>query len=447
MVLFAIIKSARLRSMTNFFLANLAVADFCVGLFCVLPNLYRFLTLTWNLGRVMCKLYYFVWNMCYTASIVILTAIAAERYIAIRYPLRARRFFTLRRLIIAQTMIWTIAGLYNIPYLFVFDIVGGSYCFYDYTIIDMKALTTVNFIVWYAIPLIVMTLIYSKIGTVLWFVGASKKVPALERRTVEQQEDSQSHYTSSSNSSDGIVQRFTFKLHRYTPKTRMLVHCDCASKLSNESCRSCIHNGNVMMKSSSCHRKDSQETCFCIDRNIRNESSSCSGRPEGNSNCASSSSHQCVNIELEYNICGRQSPSGKHFNGFPVRNKRSSRESLSFRPRSHMVTTPTRMNSTRALRNRRKVIRLLVTVVISFAVCVLPHHIRLLLKYWQIRTPGNGSILSLVSFLILYLNSALNPILYALFSANFRKSFKEIVPCKRRFSSKGFHQDTKFGSF
>ncbi|XP_033739143.1 trissin receptor-like [Pecten maximus] len=440
MVLFAIVKSARLRSMTNFFLANLAVADFCVGLFCVLPNLYRFLTLTWNLGRVMCKLYYFVWNMCYTASIIILTAIAAERYIAIRYPLRARRFFTLRRLIIAQTLIWTIAGLYNVPYLFVFDIVGGSYCFYDYTIIDMKALTTVNFIVWYAAPLIAMTYIYSKIGTVLWVVGSSNKAPVLDRRAADPQENSQSHYTSSSSGSDGIVQRFTFKLHHYTPKNRMLVHCDCA-RLSHESCRSCLDTENVDGKSFSCRRKENSETCFCIDRHCRNENSSCSEKLEGNGDCSSSASHQYLDIELEYNACGSK------FKGFSVRNKQNSRESLSFRSRSHVLSTPTRMNSTRALKNRRKVIRLLVTIVISFAVCVLPHHVRLLLKYWQIRIPGNGSILSLVSFLILYLNSALNPILYALFSRNFRKSFKEIVPCKKRFSSRGLHQDTKFGSF
>jgi hypothetical protein len=52
MVLFAIIKSARLRSLTNFFLANLAVADFWIGVFCVLPNLSTFFSQKWILGRV-----------------------------------------------------------------------------------------------------------------------------------------------------------------------------------------------------------------------------------------------------------------------------------------------------------------------------------------------------------------------------------------------------------
>ena len=52
MVLFAIARSPRLRSMTNFFLANLAIADLCVGVFCVLPNLSTYLAPNWILGKV-----------------------------------------------------------------------------------------------------------------------------------------------------------------------------------------------------------------------------------------------------------------------------------------------------------------------------------------------------------------------------------------------------------
>ena len=51
-MLFAVARSPRLRSMTNFFLANLAVADLCVGVFCVIPNLSTYLSPTWILGRV-----------------------------------------------------------------------------------------------------------------------------------------------------------------------------------------------------------------------------------------------------------------------------------------------------------------------------------------------------------------------------------------------------------
>ena len=43
MVILVVTISRRLRSITNFFLANLAVADLCVGVFCVYQNLSTYL--------------------------------------------------------------------------------------------------------------------------------------------------------------------------------------------------------------------------------------------------------------------------------------------------------------------------------------------------------------------------------------------------------------------
>ena len=41
-----------MRTITNFFLANLAVADFCVGIFCILQELYKTFSSEWVLGKV-----------------------------------------------------------------------------------------------------------------------------------------------------------------------------------------------------------------------------------------------------------------------------------------------------------------------------------------------------------------------------------------------------------
>ena len=42
-----------------------------------------------------------------------------------------------------------------------------------------------------------------------------------------------------------------------------------------------------------------------------------------------------------------------------------------------------RTTSERVLQKRRKVVRLLITVLSAFALCVLPFHIRVLLRYWM----------------------------------------------------------------
>ena len=84
-----------------------------------------------------------------------------------------------------------------------------------------------------------------------------------------------------------------------------------------------------------------------------------------------------------------------------------------------------------ALVARRRVIRLLIAVVLAFAICVLPSHLYHL--YILFGNPDISSsitihkILPTVVYLILYSNSALNPILYAFLSDNFRKSLKELL--------------------
>jgi hypothetical protein len=90
-------------------------------------------------------------------------------------------------------------------------------------------------------------------------------------------------------------------------------------------------------------------------------------------------------------------------------------------------------SSDNVMTSRRRVIRLLVAVVGSFAICVLPYHIRVVwqtaskdlhIGYWQqIMVPS--------TFLVYYLNSALNPVLYAFLSDKFRNSLYDLV-VKRR---------------
>ena len=55
-----------------------------------------------SLLQVMCKLYYFFENFCFCSSVLLLAAIAVERYIAVMHPLRVRGMFTTRRMHVAQ---------------------------------------------------------------------------------------------------------------------------------------------------------------------------------------------------------------------------------------------------------------------------------------------------------------------------------------------------------
>uniref|UniRef100_A0A6P4E9F1 Beta-2 adrenergic receptor-like n=1 Tax=Drosophila rhopaloa TaxID=1041015 RepID=A0A6P4E9F1_DRORH len=98
LVILVVTLSRRLRSITNFFLANLAFADFCVGLFCVMQNLSIYLIESWVFGEFLCRMYQFVHSLSYTASIFILVVICMERYFAIVHPITCKQILTAARL-------------------------------------------------------------------------------------------------------------------------------------------------------------------------------------------------------------------------------------------------------------------------------------------------------------------------------------------------------------
>ena len=98
------------------------------------------------------------------------------------------------------------------------------------------------------------------------------------------------------------------------------------------------------------------------------------------------------------------------------------------------------------LRSRRKVIRLLIAFVVSFAVCTLPNHAWLLWQQWadlqlySYEQYARHMYIPPVMTLLFYVNSCLNPFLYALISDKFRSAVSEAAClrlCCRRPRSDG----------
>uniref|UniRef100_A0A8D0GTD7 Galanin receptor 2 n=1 Tax=Sphenodon punctatus TaxID=8508 RepID=A0A8D0GTD7_SPHPU len=79
---------------------------------------------------------------------------------------------------------------------------------------------------------------------------------------------------------------------------------------------------------------------------------------------------------------------------------------------------------------KRKVTRMIIIVAVLFCLCWLPHHL-VILCVWFGYFPLNHAtyVLRILSHLISYANSCVNPIVYALVSKHFRKGFKKIFNC------------------
>ena len=84
--------------------------------------------------------------------------------------------------------------------------------------------------------------------------------------------------------------------------------------------------------------------------------------------------------------------------------------------------------STESIRSKRRVTRLVVIVVLIFALCWLPIQVIFMIHHFG-TYPGTKIFVAIqiASNCLAYMNSCVNPILYAFLSDNFRKSFRKLL--------------------
>lgn len=398
------------------------------------------------------------------------------------------------------------AAVYNIPLLAVFDTFtltmdSGEitvFCNIRDDLINLRLYFTMNFILWYALPLVTMCVVYIIISWTLWHSGkifgqqkgivtnnnpGTMKITAIVR-------DHRSTGVASSNSSysDGGGSGGTGSVGETSQResgrslvcdmcrdastgTKCRCHCGYSDEMSDrlllnaeEVCERC---GGEASRSSGSRSDVSGQSQFMFHshdygapglwtwssgqdhsrgediRNFRQNSfSSRIFGGHGNKNTANDTDSLGSAFQL-YQRGQSKRTSGATNQTLAMVTPKRRYASVSTSEYSHGHGSVYEKSahryqpnlSVRVLSSRRKVVRLLVLVLLTFAVCVLPHHVRLLMFYWNIYPESSFgmSFFPPLAFISMYLNSAMNPVLYSLFSESFRRSLRECLrrPCHR----------------
>uniref|UniRef100_A0A672ICU8 Tachykinin receptor 1b n=1 Tax=Salarias fasciatus TaxID=181472 RepID=A0A672ICU8_SALFA len=172
-VIWIIVAHRRMRTVTNYFLVNLAFAEAAMSAFNTVINFAYAVHNEWYFGLVYCRFHNFFPIAAIFASIYSMTAIAVDRYMAIIHPLQQRLSSTQTRAVMA--VIWVLALLLAFPqyhYSSTFLLPGRTVCYIDwpeYTAVDFKKIyyVCVTLLI-YFLPLGLMGWAYTTVGVTLW---------------------------------------------------------------------------------------------------------------------------------------------------------------------------------------------------------------------------------------------------------------------------------------
>ncbi|XP_013390414.1 adenosine receptor A1 [Lingula anatina] len=166
LVIYVVLKNRRLRTVTNYFITNLALADLLVGLigipFAILSDN--------NLPRDFygCLLVNSMLVVLTQSSIFSLLAIALERFAAIKSPFKYQALWTKKLAMILNALTWIFSILIGLVPVFGWNLGQPDKDGCRFTeVIDMKYMVYFNFFICVLIPLIIMLLIYGYIFNVV----------------------------------------------------------------------------------------------------------------------------------------------------------------------------------------------------------------------------------------------------------------------------------------
>ncbi|CAL8355346.1 unnamed protein product [Merluccius merluccius] len=118
LVILAVVCHRHLRTPTNYFIVNLAIADLLLGT-TVLPVSATLEILDrWVFGRVFCDVWAALDVLCCTASIMSLCVISIDRFIGVSHPLRYPGIVTERRALTAMLAVWALSAVISVGPLF-----------------------------------------------------------------------------------------------------------------------------------------------------------------------------------------------------------------------------------------------------------------------------------------------------------------------------------------
>lgn len=181
LVVFSIIAHQRMKTVTNYFILNLACADMLTAVLCIPFTLIANLLMRyWPFGPWMCPIVTYAQSVAVFLTAFTLVGISLDRFRAVLYPLKPRMSIRQAAFVIAQ--VWLFSLAVPLPVAILSKVVnetdpqGNSreICKEEWSDDRQKYVYTIVIMIFqYFLPLSVLIFTYASIGFIIWI----KKTP------------------------------------------------------------------------------------------------------------------------------------------------------------------------------------------------------------------------------------------------------------------------------
>uniref|UniRef100_A0A3B3ZUQ1 G-protein coupled receptors family 1 profile domain-containing protein n=1 Tax=Periophthalmus magnuspinnatus TaxID=409849 RepID=A0A3B3ZUQ1_9GOBI len=177
-----------MRTSTYLYLSSMAVSDLLILLLLPLDLYKLWRPRPWPLGDLVCKLTMFLSECCTFCTILHITFLSLERYLAVCWPITAKTLVTRRRTRVLIGCLWLGAALSAAPVLVMVGVEDThdrcrctQYAASSGLLSAMMILSNLYFLV----PFCILGLVYSLIGRTLWLRPQSNRKDQSNKNTVK----------------------------------------------------------------------------------------------------------------------------------------------------------------------------------------------------------------------------------------------------------------------
>uniref|UniRef100_A0A673MVL6 Muscarinic acetylcholine receptor n=1 Tax=Sinocyclocheilus rhinocerous TaxID=307959 RepID=A0A673MVL6_9TELE len=401
-----------LRTVSNYFLLSLAVADFILG--AVSMNLYTTYILIgqWTLGHLACDVWLTVDYVASNASVMNLLAISVDRYLSVMRPLTYRATRTPRRAAVLITLAWTVSFVLWAPAILFWQYIVGQRtvpegeCSVQF--LSQPVITFGTAIAAFYLPVSVMVALY-------WRVY----------RETEKRSQQLAGLIASQGGRTGNASQVGFNWARllfYILVEQMFLDLQCER---NGSFKNCSLKGARFFREPKMKRRERDEmsSSYPTDSHPQVDDNNKYIPLVRMDKTAVSDLHNDRNATKRSCESGSQNSLNSPMNPITTSAAQAPARSLARKAR------------TSCLIREKKAARTLSAILLAFIVTWTPYNIMVLVSTFCDDCVPEG--LWQLGYWLCYVNSTVNPVCYALCNKHFRVTFRALLLCRWKEHKKG----------